>query len=159
MILSFSVWSGGNVWNYKIQANVSGTKRTGSWWRAHVLICSTSVTMHLIFYNFVYSIPCSLSSQTAGNTCMIFKILIKFTTGKEMGLWMLTFMWEGQEQVSQGRPEYLWMLTHLASPEDIHTPACHSCEEARAKVSSRVDWITAVQTHGHSNGHDDETNA
>lgn len=72
---------------------------------------------------------------------------------------MLTFMWEGQEQVSQGRPEYLWMLTHLASPEDIHTPACHSCEEARAKVSSRVDWITAVQTHGHSNGHDDETNA
>lgn len=44
-------------------------------------------------------------------------------------------------------------------PENFHAPSSQSCEETGAKVSSRVDWIATVQTHGHSNACDDQANA
>lgn len=44
-------------------------------------------------------------------------------------------------------------------PEYVHPPASHGREEPRAEVSRRVYWIAAVQTHGHTDGHDDQANA
>lgn len=44
-------------------------------------------------------------------------------------------------------------------PEHVHAPACHSCEEARAEVSSRVDGVSTVEPHGHADGQDDEADA
>ncbi len=59
--------------------------------------------------------------------------------------------------VDNNRPFFLYTLVKL--PEYIHAPSGHSCEEAWAEVSCRVDWISTVQTHGHSDGHDDQTDA
>lgn len=44
-------------------------------------------------------------------------------------------------------------------PEHLHAPAGHSGEEARSEVPGRVDGVAAVQTHGHSDGHDDQADA
>lgn len=45
------------------------------------------------------------------------------------------------------------------SPEHIHAPSSNSREEPRAKVSCWVYGIPTVQTHGHPNGQDDQTDA
>ena len=44
-------------------------------------------------------------------------------------------------------------------PEYIHAPPGYSCEQPWAEVSSWVDWIAAVKTHGHPNSHDDQADA
>ena len=41
-------------------------------------------------------------------------------------------------------------------PEDLHAPAGHGCEEARAQVAGRVHGVATVEPHGHGDGHDDE---
>lgn len=49
--------------------------------------------------------------------------------------------------------------TSLKLPEYVHAPPGHSREEPWGKVSCRVDWVAAVQTHGHSDGQDDQADA
>lgn len=66
---------------------------------------------------------------------------------------VLQFSLEGgkQSQIGGFSPERL--------PEHVHAPPSHSREEARPKVSGRVDGVAAVQAHGHSDGHDDQADA
>ena len=52
-----------------------------------------------------------------------------------------------------------YCVTSVKLPEYIHAPAGHSGEEARAEISRWVDRIATVQTHGHSDGHDDQADA
>lgn len=54
---------------------------------------------------------------------------------------------------------YFNLENALQVPEYVHSPSSYSREEPWAEVSRRVDWIAAVQTHGHSDGHDDQANA
>lgn len=62
-------------------------------------------------------------------------------------------------QQSPGYNRHLFVSLSVKLPEYVHPPPGHSCEEPWAKVSCRVDWIAAVQTHGHSDGQDDQADA
>lgn len=52
-----------------------------------------------------------------------------------------------------------WFSKPVKSPEHIHAPSSHRSEEPWAEVSCWVDWIATVQTHWHSDSHDDQADA